>query len=429
MGSEDNIVFRLMLLGRSPKYELRSAFTPGHIRGYVYLECSMNKHLVDLLSKIPGIICTREGLKHQLIELADRPKLLTLPQNKRSVGIGQWVRILQGQYKGDVGLVCRTRTWGADVLLVPRLSSDLYDKPSQDTKDSEGKGKAKANDTYADTDTVKVDGNRDLEERKGDATEDESRDTGKREGQRKRKRNAAIRNTPKLFRPDELQNPAAARCSPSGHYFLGRLEFRKGLLFKWFNFTTLNGAVFEMPWSTSVQFAGALRDDDPVYLTRRPRPQEWIFAEGERVIVCSSEKRAVIQKIEHRYMEVQYNDEGTEAINWYDLQKDIEIGQFVTVLNGPLQGYEGWVLELHGDEATILNNVSDTSDTSPEKVSVSDSGSGLLLTCNRLSTYSATACALPMHLFIFHKRAMRTAYHSRRYIAIRGVARKSGLQN
>ena len=196
-----------MLLGRSPKYELRSAFSPGHIRGYVYLECSMNKYLVHLLLKIPGIIQTREGLIYQLIELNDRLKLLTLPKNKCLLGIGQWVRVLRGRYKGDVGLVCRTRAWGADVLLLPQLSSDLYTIP---LPVATGKSKAKAYTMAADTDTdmntnavtdedaemdtdaemdaEKDDGGRDLTTMKGNPRDKDS-DMGKGAGQRKRKRN------------------------------------------------------------------------------------------------------------------------------------------------------------------------------------------------------------------------------------------------
>lgn len=360
----------------------------------------MNKDLTDLLSKIPGITHTREGLRFQLIELADRPKLLTLPKDKRALRIGQWVRVLKGQYKGDIALVCRTSAWGTDVLLVPRLSSDLYDTPSKDAK---GKGRAKANDmdqnmdadmdadTDKDTDTD-TDANMDVGTekdhrdqevgksnatdkgegmRKGKGRDDDPKDAdgGDVKGQRKRKRNASVRNTPKLFRPEELQNPAAVQCGPNGHQFLGRLEFTNGLLFKWFDYSALSVSVFEMPWSISKLFAVALRDNNPIYLTQRPRPQEWVFSEGEKVIVCSSKKRGVIQRVERGYVEVEYDSEGTGAINWYDLQKDIEVGHFVTILNGPSQGYEGWVLELYEDEATIMNNVPDMNNTNKQEVS------------------------------------------------------------
>jgi hypothetical protein len=36
---------------------------------------------------------------------------------------GKWIRVLKGKYYGDVGLVVAVRSWGAEVLLVPRLNS------------------------------------------------------------------------------------------------------------------------------------------------------------------------------------------------------------------------------------------------------------------------------------------------------------------
>lgn len=308
----------------------------------------MNNHLTDLLSRIPGIIRTREGLRYLLIELADRPRLLTLPKDKRSLRIGQWVQVLKGQYKGDIALACRTSAWDAEVLLVPRLSPNLYRTPPKDRK-----GKNKANDNDMD---MNMDADADTETDMNPAA---NIDVGT--GQRKRKRKTSVRNTPKLFRRDDLQNPEAVQCTPSGHQFLGRLEFRDGLLFKLFDYSALSTSVFEMPWSISKLFAEALREHNPIYLTQRPRPQEWIFCEGEKVIVCSSKKHGIVRRIERGYVEVEYDGEGTDTINWYDLQKDIEVGHFVTILNGPSQGYEGWVLELYADEATILDDVQDTS--------------------------------------------------------------------
>ena len=53
----------------------------------------------------------------QSINFADGLKLL----NMRQADVGNWVRILKGNYKGDVGFVLSTETWGVRVLLIPRL--------------------------------------------------------------------------------------------------------------------------------------------------------------------------------------------------------------------------------------------------------------------------------------------------------------------
>ncbi|KAF8194616.1 hypothetical protein BJ912DRAFT_924095 [Pholiota molesta] len=313
VGTEEKIVMNL-LHAASPIHELRSAFTPGHIRGYVYLECSMNSHLVQLLSNISGITRTREGLRYQIIELADRPKLLTLPKNKLSVyAAGQWVQIQKGLYKGDVGLVAQTCFWGVFLLVVPRLSYGT-------AQDGMGKGKRKA---------------------------------------------TAIRNPPKLFDREEFEKANSAKIRTLGeHIIIGPQEFVHGLLFEAFEYSALAAPVFQMPWSLSAMFAFALENHDDVRLDlkRRPRPEEWVFFEDEKVLVQSSGKRGIIRSLELTHAEVEYKDEGTHIVYWYDIQKDIHVGDFVTLLNGPQQGYQGWVTELTGDAAKVQDKIQTTDD-------------------------------------------------------------------
>jgi hypothetical protein len=104
-------------------------------------------------------------------------------------------------------------------------------------------------------------------------------------------------------------------------------------------------------------------------LKRRPRPEEWVFFEDEKVIVQSSGKRGIIRCLELAHAEVEYKDEGTHIVYWYDIQKDIHVGDFVTLLNGPRQGYQGWVTELTGDAAKVQNKIPSTGDPSLHEVS------------------------------------------------------------
>lgn len=360
-------------------HELRSAFTPGHIRGYVYLECTMNRQLVQLISTIPGITRTRQGFSYQAIDLEDRPKVLTLPKNKGSVSVRQWVRITKGLYKGDVGIVYQTHSWGVYVLVVPRLAYNL-------TEDPKGKGKRKA---------------------------------------------STVRPDPKLFDREAFQQTTSVQIHEhDGHIFVGRLEFIDGLLYKLFDYSSLSGLAFEISWSLSSMFAFALAHRDDVDLTQRPRPQEWIFFEEEKVVVRPSGKHGIIRSLVPKHAEVEYEDGELQRVFWYNMQKDIVVGNFVTILNGPSQGYEGWVIELTGDAAKVLNSIPTTGDASSIEVSTFTvqyshwSSSSLR---SRLR-FRSTACALqtPHTTFCSRRRRRRRLmiYNFRRCFAILGATRK-----
>ncbi|KAF8177419.1 hypothetical protein BJ912DRAFT_1063575 [Pholiota molesta] len=306
IGREENIVMRL-LYAATPAHELHSAFTP------------------DIYEAI-----------YQAIDLKDRSKVLALPKNSRSIQHLQWVRILTGLYKGDVGIVAETRSWGASLLVVPRLAYNMMDDPK-------GKGKRKA---------------------------------------------SYVRPDPRLFDPKEFQRNSSKQIQTKGTlHRIGRLEFMDGLLYKRYAYSSLSGPVIQMPWSLSSMFAFAL--DNPnhkdVDLERRPRPQEWIFFIEEKVVVQSSGKHGIIRGLEAEYAEVECKDEGTQPVYWYNMQKDISVGNFVTILNGHSQGYEGWVIELTKDVAKVLDRVPTTGDASIDEA--------ILIQVNRLRVIDT-----PIHL-------------------------------
>ena len=60
-----------------------------------------------------------------------------------------------------------------------------------------------------------------------------------------------------------------------------------------------------------------------------PRPEEWIFEEGERVIV-SSEKEGTIAVVESTHLEVDLaTNEDIKAVSWYNVCKVFSPGDFV----------------------------------------------------------------------------------------------------
>jgi transcription antitermination factor NusG len=88
-----------------------------------------------------------------------------------------------------------------------------------------------------------------------------------------------------------------------------------------------------------------------------PRPEEWIFEEGERVTVCSSEseKEATIAAVKPTHLEVDLaTNEGIVAVSWYDVRKVFSAGAFVSVTSSPLRGTMGWVERIADDTVYLL---------------------------------------------------------------------------
>ena len=70
-----------------------------------------------------------------------------------------------------------------------------------------------------------------------------------------------------------------------------------------------------------------------------PCPEEWIFEEGEQVIVLSSGKEVTIVAVTSTHLVVDLaTSEGIEIIFWYNVHKFFSAGDFVSVMSGPLIG-------------------------------------------------------------------------------------------
>jgi hypothetical protein len=89
--------------------------------------------------------------------------------------------------------------------------------------------------------------------------------------------------------------------------------------------------------------------------TKFPCPEEWIFEEGERVIVSSSEKKAIIAAVKSSHLEVDLAlNEGIKVISWYNVCKVFFPGDFICVMSGPSRGTMGWVECISNDTVHLL---------------------------------------------------------------------------
>ena len=85
-----------------------------------------------------------------------------------------------------------------------------------------------------------------------------------------------------------------------------------------------------------------------------PRPEEWIFEEGEQVIV-SSEKEGTIAAVESTHLEVDLaTNEGINAVSWYNVHKVFPPGDFISIMSGPSRGMRGWIERIVDDTVYLL---------------------------------------------------------------------------
>ena len=85
------------------------------------MEGILDGNVLSLLNSTPGIIRKNSGIVRQITEHSDWVKLLTMHDPMTAVKAGQWIRVCNGAYKGEIGFVKDVEAWGARVLVVPRL--------------------------------------------------------------------------------------------------------------------------------------------------------------------------------------------------------------------------------------------------------------------------------------------------------------------
>ena len=259
MGLEEEAVIYLLQIASS-EHQIRSAFTRGSLRGSIYVEGNLDANMVSLLNLTPGIIRNQSGVVRQLIDPSDWVKLLTMQDPVSVVKAGQWIRIRNGVYKGDLGFVTCVEPWGAQVLVVPRFKTPT---PQADT-------------------TLK------------------------------RKR-TAIKAEPRLFNPATFSS-MFQKLQDDGSYTSRGLVFHHGLLSINLDLHSISSISGGIPSRILRLFK--LSSHPAIIGSNFPRPEEWNFEEGEWVIV-SSEKEAKITAVESTHLEVDLaTNEGIKAVSW-----------------------------------------------------------------------------------------------------------------
>jgi hypothetical protein len=266
------------------------------------VEGILDANVISLLNSTPGIIRKQSGVVRQTIDPSDWVKLLTMHDPMTVVKANQWIRVRSGVYKGDLGFVTLVEAWGARVLVVPRLKTP----------------------------------------------------TPQAAASLKRKR-TPLKPEPRLFNLATFSS--VFQCEPKLHYngtytSRGRV-FDNGLLRLDLDLHSISLNSTGVPSEILRLFK--LSSHPSLTGANYPRPEEWIFEEGERVTLCTSEKEATITAVKSTHLEVDLaTNEGIQAVSWYNVRKIFSAGAFVSVTSGPLTGTMGWVERIEDDIVHFL---------------------------------------------------------------------------
>jgi hypothetical protein len=257
--------------------------------------------MLSLLKLTPGIIWKRSGVVHQIVDPSDWVRLLTMQDPMTAVNASQWIQVYKGLYKGDLGFITHVETWGARVLVIPRLKTATLQ-----------------------TATLK-------------------------------RKQTAIRPEPRLFEPDVFKSvyQRELKLQDNGTYTSHGLVFDHGLLLQTFNLHSISPAPVAIPAHILWLFN---RSSHPTLtFFNIPRPKEWTFEEGERVVVNSSNKEVTIAAVKDTHLEVDLDtEEGIVIASWHNVSKVFAIGDSVAVMSGLSQGTMGWIQGIEEKIAYLL---------------------------------------------------------------------------
>ena len=309
---EEEIVFFLLQMVH-PRHEVRSAFAVPSVKGWVYLEATMNDQLQRLLRLTPGVLHNRCGICVQRISSDEGLALLKMRPLEDPPESGKWVQVRRGLYKDDFSYVLSALTALMEVcLLLISWLAPLDTSPS------------------------------------------------------KRKR-TWTRPTPILFDQETVKQyyTSEAHCIDEDIYSVGNDTFEHGLIVRSYNFNSVATGVFTIP----LEFFGLFRlSGHPKIIPPEhalPKPSEWHFIEGEEVYIVDpyedpqpQYKSGFISKLRYDAAELDTN-EGIVIVPWAAICKVMRIGDFVEVTSGLHKDQKGWVdaVNLYAGMANIIQLV------------------------------------------------------------------------
>ncbi|KAF8240295.1 hypothetical protein L208DRAFT_1233684, partial [Tricholoma matsutake] len=211
----------------------------------------------------PGIVCCNMGIIQEQVDFVDWTKVLSQHNSatNSNLAVGDWVQVLKGTYKGDIGYVAAVENWGGvTLLLVPHLPGPCHPSSS-------------------------------LWKRKC----------------------WCLTTTPEpnLFEP--LGNFAIDPIWQAPYvYHFNRYTFEYRLILKAFDLWLVSSTSVHIP--TQLLFLYRSTDHPAITTSTFPQPLEWHFAEGKVVCVHPSHQKCLIKAVGDSFAEFFHPGEFVEVM-------------------------------------------------------------------------------------------------------------------
>lgn len=231
-----------------------------------------------------------------------------------SLARGTWVQVVDGRYRGDVGVVASATPEYASVLLAPHLE---YGAPN---------------------------------------------------AWRNKRQPSDRAMVPTLFDPTSVSAqpfPLALLDSAREKYRYRGSTYSYGLLFVLVPTAALDTHIPSIDSSTVDLF---LRSEHPIVDARAlPTVPEWVFNHGEFVRHRSTQLEGKVEAVTADGLTIRTRDNSLVSLRWYDAVKVLLPGDIVEVLVGPYAGRNGWIEAVNKSTAYLATKV-DASDSGGDRM-------------------------------------------------------------
>ena len=136
--------------------------------------------------------------------------------------------------------------------------------------------------------------------------------------------------------------PSEDPIPPENYFMHDGNHFEHGLIVKSYTIHLLSTMAVSIQSKTFTHFR---MSGHPLILALKlPKPIEWLFEEGEKVLITAFGKQGTIHKVEADGVEVELdNGEGKVKVSWLYVHKVCVSGDYVEVLSGMHKGQSRWI--------------------------------------------------------------------------------------
>jgi hypothetical protein len=185
---------------------------------------------------------------------------------------------------------------------------------------------------------------------------------------------------PALFEPDVMHELDDVCPVPVDSFEGHRFEY--GLILKSYNLNSISMSVSCIPNRLFTLFRWSRHPKVLEAESTFPWPSDWLFSEGDKVIVLPSRKREIITALSTTSVEVNLGSDNIVNASWSNLRKALRIGDYVEVTGGDFRGKAGWIDYTDDEVVGVVENVENHGELMAEVSQILNFECPEVLTCS-----------------------------------------------